>query len=41
MFPPKYDSGDHLHASGAGYQAMANAINLHLLQDSQAPATAS
>ena len=25
-----YDSGDHLHPSGAGYQAMANAIDLKL-----------
>jgi lysophospholipase L1-like esterase len=25
-----YDSGDHLHPSAAGYQAMANAINLTL-----------
>lgn len=25
---PAYDSGDHLHPSPAGYQAMANAINL-------------
>ena len=24
----QYDSGDHLHPSDAGYQAMANAINL-------------
>jgi lysophospholipase L1-like esterase len=23
-----YDSGDHLHANGAGYAAMANAIDL-------------
>jgi lysophospholipase L1-like esterase len=27
---PTYDSGDHLHPSDAGYQAMANAINLNL-----------
>lgn len=25
-FLPKYDSGDHLHPSAAGYQAMANAV---------------
>jgi lysophospholipase L1-like esterase len=25
-----YDSGEHLHANEAGYQAMANAINLNL-----------
>ena len=29
---PAYDSGDHLHPSAAGYQAMANAINLAELQ---------
>ena len=23
-----YDSGDHLHPNDAGYQAMANAVNL-------------
>jgi lysophospholipase L1-like esterase len=40
MFLPKYDSGDHLHPSDAGYEAMANAVNLHLLQDSQAPSAA-
>jgi len=28
----KYDSGDHLHPSDAGYAAMANAIDLHLFQ---------
>jgi len=28
---PAYDSGDHLHPNDAGYQAMANAINLALL----------
>ncbi len=27
----KYDSGDHLHPNDAGYQAMGNAINLHML----------
>lgn len=31
-FNPKYDSGDHLHPSDAGYQAMANAINLALFR---------
>ncbi|MET1072092.1 MAG: SGNH/GDSL hydrolase family protein [Umezawaea sp.] len=25
---PEYDSGDHLHPNDAGYQAMANAVNL-------------
>ena len=29
-FLPLYDSGDHLHPSDAGYQAMAEAINLNL-----------
>ena len=29
---PAYDSGDHLHPNDAGYQAMANAINLALFQ---------
>ena len=28
---PAYDSGDHLHPNDAGYQAMANAINLGLM----------
>jgi lysophospholipase L1-like esterase len=28
-----YDSGDHLHPSDAGYQAMANAVNLDALLD--------
>jgi lysophospholipase L1-like esterase len=28
---PGYDSGDHLHPNDAGYQAMANAINLAML----------
>lgn len=31
MFNPAYDSGDHLHPNDAGYQAMANAINLAML----------
>ena len=29
---PAYDSGDHLHPNDAGYQAMANAINLALFK---------
>ncbi len=29
-FLPTYDSGDHLHPNDAGYQAMANAVNLSL-----------
>jgi len=28
---PAYDSGDHLHPNDAGYQAMANAIDLEML----------
>ena len=28
---PEYDSGDHLHPNDAGYQAMANAIDLALI----------
>jgi lysophospholipase L1-like esterase len=31
VFNPAYDSGDHLHTSDAGYQAMADAIDLGLL----------
>src|SRR5262249_41154517 len=27
---PGYDSGDHLHPNDAGYQAMANAVDLRL-----------
>ena len=27
---PLYDSGDHLHPNDAGYQAMANSIDLSL-----------
>jgi lysophospholipase L1-like esterase len=27
-----YDSGDHLHPNDAGYQAMANAIDLSLFR---------
>jgi lysophospholipase L1-like esterase len=30
-FLPQFDSGDHLHPNDAGYQAMANAINLRLV----------
>jgi lysophospholipase L1-like esterase len=29
---PRYDSGDHLHPSDAGYAAMAQAIDLKQLQ---------
>jgi len=31
MLNPAYDSGDHLHPNDAGYQVMANAINLKML----------
>lgn len=31
MFNPAYDSGDHLHPNDAGYQAMANAVDLSML----------
>ncbi len=31
MYLPAYDSGDHLHPNDAGYQAIANAVNLNLL----------
>jgi lysophospholipase L1-like esterase len=29
---PAYDSGDHLHPNDAGYQAMANAVDLRLFE---------
>ena len=32
-FLPDYDSGDHLHPNDAGYEAMANAIDLSLFDD--------
>jgi lysophospholipase L1-like esterase len=31
-FLPAYDSGDHLHPNDTGYQAMANAVDLNLLE---------
>ena len=31
QYNPAYDSGDHLHPNDAGYQAMANAVNLTML----------
>lgn len=34
MLLPAYDSGDHLHPNDAGYQAMANAIDLSLFTPS-------
>jgi lysophospholipase L1-like esterase len=36
-FLPAYDSGDHLHPSDAGYQAMANAIDLALFKSTAVP----
>jgi lysophospholipase L1-like esterase len=33
QYRPDFDSGDHLHPSPAGYQAMADAIDLALLAD--------
>ena len=32
-FLPAFDSGDHLHPNDAGYQAMADAIDLRLLRN--------
>ena len=32
MFNPKFDSGDHLHPSDAGYAAMAEAVDVRELQ---------
>jgi lysophospholipase L1-like esterase len=34
---PKFDSGDHLHPSDAGYQAMAEAFNLALITEGLTP----
>jgi lysophospholipase L1-like esterase len=31
-FLPRYDSGDHLHPSDAGYRAMADAVNLAIFK---------
>ena len=36
-FLPKYDSGDNLHPSDVGYQAMANAVNLALFKVAPQP----
>jgi lysophospholipase L1-like esterase len=30
---PAYDSGDHMHPNDAGYQAMAEAIDLSLFDE--------
>ncbi|MHB9052020.1 MAG: SGNH/GDSL hydrolase family protein, partial [Thiomonas delicata] len=38
---PRFDSGDHVHPSDAGYAAMAAAVPLGLLQARPAPRTAS
>jgi lysophospholipase L1-like esterase len=37
VLAPQYDSGDHLHPSDAGYQAMGNAINLACLAPAGSP----
>jgi lysophospholipase L1-like esterase len=34
---PAYDSGDHLHPNDAGYQAIANAVNLGLFTQPDVP----
>jgi lysophospholipase L1-like esterase len=34
---PAYDSGDHLHPNDAGYQAIANAVNLGLITTTSLP----
>jgi lysophospholipase L1-like esterase len=40
MYYPPYDSGDHLHPDDAGYQTMADAVNLAmLLHPAPQPAT--
>jgi hypothetical protein len=35
QYLPQYDSGDHVHPSDAGYQVMANAIDLSLFTKPQ------
>lgn len=35
LYQPRYDSGDHLHPNTAGYQAIANSLNLGFLQGSR------
>jgi lysophospholipase L1-like esterase len=37
MYLPAYDSGDHLHPNDAGYQAIANAVNLGLFTPPNVP----
>lgn len=34
---PAYDSGDHLHLNDAGYERMANAVDLRLFQPAASP----
>jgi lysophospholipase L1-like esterase len=31
VFLPRYDSGDHLHPSDAGYEAMGDAVKINQL----------
>ena len=38
---PEFDPGDHLHPNDAGYEAMANAIDLELLKSTSVLTTAS
>lgn len=40
QFRPEFDSGDHLHPSDAGYQAMADAIDLAVFSAQSVSATA-
>ena len=40
-FLPEFDPGDHLHPNDAGYEAMANAIDLELLTSTSVLTTAS
>jgi lysophospholipase L1-like esterase len=37
QFLPAYDSGDHLHPNDAGYQAIANCVNLSFFGTAEAP----
>ena len=37
VYLPAYDSGDHLHPNDAGYEAMANAIDLSLFTPCDIP----
>jgi len=40
-FLPEFDPGDHLHPNDAGYEAMANSIDLELLRSTSVLTTAS